>query len=61
MVRALGADEVIDYTRDDFVAGGARFDVMLDNVGNRHPREVRSVMRPRAVRGDQRPEGQPLG
>ena len=47
MVRALGADEVIDYTRDDFVAGGARFDVMLDNVGNRHPREVRSVMRPR--------------
>jgi NADPH:quinone reductase-like Zn-dependent oxidoreductase len=46
MVRALGADEVIDYTRADFVAGGARFDVMLDNVGNRHPREVRSVMRP---------------
>ena len=46
MVRSLGADEVIDYTRADFVAGGARFDVMLDNVGNRHPREVRSVMRP---------------
>jgi NADPH:quinone reductase-like Zn-dependent oxidoreductase len=46
MVRALGADEVIDYTSADFVAGGARFDVMLDNVGNRHPREVRSVMRP---------------
>ena len=44
MVRSLGADEVIDYTRDDFVGGGARFDVMLDNVGNRHPREVRSVM-----------------
>ncbi len=46
MVRALGADEVIDYTSADFVAGGARFDVMLDNVGNRHPREVRGVMRP---------------
>ena len=44
MVRRLGADDVIDYTRDDFVVGGARFDVMLDNVGNRHPREVRSVM-----------------
>ena len=44
MVRALGADEVIDYTRSDFVAGGARFDVMLDNVGNRRPGEVRSVM-----------------
>jgi NADPH:quinone reductase-like Zn-dependent oxidoreductase len=44
MVRSLGADEVLDYTRDDFVGGGARFDVMLDNVGNRHPREVRSVV-----------------
>jgi NADPH:quinone reductase-like Zn-dependent oxidoreductase len=44
MVRSLGADEVLDYTKDDFVAGGARFDVMLDNVGNRRPQEVRSVM-----------------
>ena len=44
MVRSLGADEVLDYTRDDFVAGGARFDVMLDNVGNRHPTECRSVL-----------------
>ena len=45
MVRALGADVVLDYTVDDFVAGGARFDVMLDNVGNRQPRECRSVLR----------------
>ncbi len=44
MVLALGADEVLDYTRDDFVAGGARFDVVLDNVGTRHPRDVRSVL-----------------
>lgn len=44
MVRSLGADEVLDYTRDDFVVGGARFDVMLDTVGNRHPREVRKVI-----------------
>jgi NADPH:quinone reductase-like Zn-dependent oxidoreductase len=46
MVRALGADTVVDYTRDDVVAGGARFDVMLDNVGNRTSREVRSVLVP---------------
>lgn len=46
MVRALGADEVLDYTSDDYVAGGARFDVVLDNVGNRTPKENRSVMRP---------------
>jgi NADPH:quinone reductase-like Zn-dependent oxidoreductase len=44
MVRSLGADEVLDYTSDDFVAGGARFDVMLDNVGNRRPRDVRRVL-----------------
>jgi NADPH:quinone reductase-like Zn-dependent oxidoreductase len=46
MVRDLGADEVIDYTSDDYVAGGARFDVMLDNVGNRPAKENRSVLRP---------------
>ncbi len=44
MVRSLGADEVIDYTSDDFVAGGARFEVMLDNVGNRSLRDVRGVV-----------------
>jgi NADPH:quinone reductase-like Zn-dependent oxidoreductase len=44
MVRELGADEVLDYARDDFVDGGARFDVMLDNVGNRRPKDVRSVL-----------------
>lgn len=32
-VRALGADEVVDYTREDFVAGGPRFDVVMDMVG----------------------------
>lgn len=46
MVRRLGADDVVDYTADDFVVGGARFDVMLDNVGNRTAAECRSVMRP---------------
>ena len=35
MVRALGADTVIDYTKEDFVSGGARFDLVFDTVGNR--------------------------
>jgi len=48
MVSALGAVEVVDYTRDDFVAGGPRFDVMVDNVGNRTPSECLSVLRPDA-------------
>jgi NADPH:quinone reductase-like Zn-dependent oxidoreductase len=46
MVRRLGADHVVDYTSDDFVSGGARFDVMLDNVGNRSAAECISVLRP---------------
>ena len=48
MVRSLGAAHVVDYTTDDFVPGGHRFDVMFDNVGNRTPREVLSVLRPDA-------------
>jgi NADPH:quinone reductase-like Zn-dependent oxidoreductase len=48
MVARLGADHVVDYTTDDFVAGGARFDVMLDNVGNRSAAECMSVLRPEA-------------
>ena len=43
-VRALGADEVIDYTQEDFVKGGARFDVMLDLVGNRSLSDCRDVL-----------------
>ncbi len=45
MVRALGADTVIDYGTTDFVVGGARFDVMLDNVGNRSPADCLAVLR----------------
>ena len=46
MVRSLGADQVYDYTTTDFVPGGPRFDVMLDNVGNRSAAECLSVLRP---------------
>ena len=34
MVRSIGADHVIDYTREDFTAGTERYDLILDNVGN---------------------------
>ncbi|WP_149179580.1 NAD(P)-dependent alcohol dehydrogenase [Streptomyces sp. TRM49041] len=36
MVRSIGADHVIDYTKEDFTTGGKRYDLVLDNVGN-HP------------------------
>ncbi|MCP3973510.1 MAG: NAD(P)-dependent alcohol dehydrogenase [bacterium] len=44
MVRSLGADHIIDYTADDFTLGRPRFDLILDNVGNRSLRECRRVL-----------------
>jgi NADPH:quinone reductase-like Zn-dependent oxidoreductase len=49
MVRALGADHVIDYTRENFTAGTERYDVVLDNVGNHGLLDVRRVMNPQAI------------
>jgi len=45
-VRALGADDVIDYTTTDFVTDGPRFDLMLDTVGNRSLSDCRRVLVP---------------
>ena len=46
MVRSLGADDVIDYTRDDFTRGEQRYDVILDCVGNHSFSEYRRVLSP---------------
>lgn len=46
LVRSLGADEVIDYTKTDFVQGGARFDVLMDMVGNRALSDCKAVLKP---------------
>jgi NADPH:quinone reductase-like Zn-dependent oxidoreductase len=46
MVRALGADEVVDYTKEDFARGAVRFDLVLDTVGNRALSEFRKVLTP---------------
>jgi NADPH:quinone reductase-like Zn-dependent oxidoreductase len=46
MVRTLGADTVIDYTKEDFVSGGARFDLVFDTVGNRSLSDLRKVLSP---------------
>ena len=44
MVRALGADHVIDYTRQDFTTNGGRYDLILDCVGNHPLRAIRRVL-----------------
>jgi NADPH:quinone reductase-like Zn-dependent oxidoreductase len=46
LVRSLGAAHVVDYAREDFTDGRARFDVILDNVGNRPLRTLRRALTP---------------
>ena len=46
LVKSLGADHVIDYTKEDFTKGAERYDVMLDNVGNHSLSECKDVLTP---------------
>jgi NADPH:quinone reductase-like Zn-dependent oxidoreductase len=46
MVRAIGADHVIDYTREDFTTGAERYDLILDNVGNHSMARTRRPLTP---------------
>jgi NADPH:quinone reductase-like Zn-dependent oxidoreductase len=46
-VRSIGADEVIDYTREDFTDGSRRWDVIIDTAGRRPLRKLRRAMTPK--------------
>jgi NADPH:quinone reductase-like Zn-dependent oxidoreductase len=46
LVRSLGADHIIDYTREDITAGGRRFDVIIDIAGNRPLSQLRRALDP---------------
>jgi NADPH:quinone reductase-like Zn-dependent oxidoreductase len=46
MVRSIGADRVIDYTREDFTKSGERYDLVLDTVGNHSLLACRRVLIP---------------
>ena len=49
LVRSLGADHVVDYTQEDFTKSAERYDVILDNVGNRSLSELRAVLAPTGI------------
>ena len=46
MVRSIGADHVIDYTKEDFTRGAARYDLILDNVASHSFAAYRRVLAP---------------
>lgn len=49
MVRSLGANRVFDYTREDFVRDGSRYDLILDNAASRRLSDLRRVMASAAI------------
>ncbi len=46
-VRSIGADAIVDYTREDFAQSGVRYDVILDTAGNRKISVLRRALTPR--------------
>ena len=49
MVRNIGADRVMDYTRQDFTTSGQRYDLIFDLVGNHSLSAFRRVLNPRGI------------
>jgi NADPH:quinone reductase-like Zn-dependent oxidoreductase len=49
LVRSIGADHVIDYTKEDFTKDERRYDVILDLVGNHSFSERRHVLTPNGI------------
>lgn len=46
LVRSLGADHVVDYTREDFTQRAERYHLILDNIGNRALLDLKGILQP---------------
>ncbi len=49
LVRSLGVDHVIDYTREDFTGSGERYDLILDQVANHSFSDLKRALTPRGT------------
>ena len=49
LVRSIGADHVIDYTKEDYTKGNQRYDVIYDLINNRSFAERRRVLKPGGI------------
>ena len=49
MVRSIGADQVIDYTQQDFTQNGQRYDLIADAVGNRSVSDYGRALGPKGI------------
>jgi NADPH:quinone reductase-like Zn-dependent oxidoreductase len=49
LVRSIGADQVIDYTQQDFLNANKRYDIIFDNVGNHSLSTCRRLLNPKGI------------
>ena len=49
LVKNLGADQVIDYTKEKVTASGKKYDLVLDNVGNLTASQFRQLLKPQGI------------
>jgi NADPH:quinone reductase-like Zn-dependent oxidoreductase len=49
LLRSLGADQVIDYSQEDFTQGGESYDLIVDIPGNHSLSECRRALTPREL------------